>query len=126
MMKYRVGTRGSRLAVAQTKIVLQQLRRLIPSIDYKIITVATKGDIDKRPLFAINQKGIFEKDLNKLVILGNIDFAVHSLKDIPSDLSNELTIACIPKRAKANDVLVNGKKQKLTDYLLVQPLEPAA
>ena len=85
-MKYRVGTRGSRLAVAQTKIVLQQLRRLIPSIDYKIITVATKGDIDKRPLFTIDQKGIFEKDLDKLVILGNIDFAVHSLKDIPSDL----------------------------------------
>lgn len=114
-MKYRVGTRGSRLAVAQTKIVLQQLRRLMPSIDYKIITVATKGDIDKRPLFAIDQKGIFEKDLDKLVILGNIDFAVHSLKDIPSDLSNELTIACIPKRAKANDVLVNGKKQKLAE-----------
>ena len=67
-------------------------------------------------MFTIDEKGIFEKEVNEAVIRGNVDFAVHSLKDIPSDLSNELTVACIPKRAKPNDVLVNEKKIKLKDF----------
>ena len=121
-MKYTVGTRASRLAIAQTKIVLESLRRSelsvdFDTVDFDIVTVTTTGDMDKRPLFAIDQKGIFEKDLNEFVIRGNIDFAVHSLKDLPSDLADELTIACIPKRAKPNDVLVNDKKLKLTDLV---------
>jgi hydroxymethylbilane synthase len=89
------------------------LKKVYPSIDFEVVTISTKGDIDKRTLFTIDEKGIFEKEVNEAVIKGNVDFAVHSLKDIPSDLSNELTIACIPKRAKPNDVLVNEKKIKL-------------
>ena len=85
------------------------MRKAYPSIDFEVVT-RTKGDVDKRPLFTIDEKGIFEKEVNEAVIRGNVDFAVHSLKDIPSDLSNELTVACIPKRAKPNDVLVNEKK----------------
>jgi hydroxymethylbilane synthase len=111
----KVGTRGSRLAVAQTQITLRALRKAYPSIDFEVVTISTKGDVDKRPLFTIDEKGIFEKEVNEAVIRGNVDFAVHSLKDIPSDLSNELTVACIPKRAKPNDVLVNEKKIKLKD-----------
>ncbi|MFL6454227.1 MAG: hydroxymethylbilane synthase, partial [Nitrososphaeraceae archaeon] len=111
----RVGTRGSRLAIAQTQITLSALRKTNPLINFEPITISTRGDIDKRPIFTIDQKGIFEKEVNEAVIKGRVDFAVHSLKDIPSDLSDKLTIASIPKRAKPNDVLVNKKKIKLRD-----------
>jgi hydroxymethylbilane synthase len=110
-----VGARGSRLAVTQTQIVVDALRTANPSVDFELVTISTKGDLDKRPLFTIDEKGIFEKEVNEAVITGDVDFAVHSLKDIPSNLSDKLTIACIPKRGKPNDVLVNEKKIKFAD-----------
>jgi len=113
-MKYKVGTRGSRLAIAQTEIVLSILREKT-SIDYEIVTINTTGDIDKRPIFTIDEKGIFEKEINQAVISGQVDFAVHSLKDIPSDLSDKLIVASIPKRASPNGVLVSKDKLKLKE-----------
>jgi hydroxymethylbilane synthase len=111
----KVGTRGSKLAVVQTQIAVAALRKSNPSIECEIITITTKGDVDKRPIFTIDEKGIFEKELNDKVMKGSIDFAVHSLKDLPSDLNDELILASIPKRARPNDVLVNEKKLKLSD-----------
>jgi hydroxymethylbilane synthase len=113
-MKYNVGTRGSRLAIAQTEIVLSILREKT-SIDFEVVTINTTGDIDKRPIFTIDEKGIFEKEINQAVISGQVDFAVHSLKDIPSDLSDKLIVASIPKRASPNDVLVSKDKLKLKE-----------
>jgi hydroxymethylbilane synthase len=116
MMKtVRVGTRGSRLAIAQTEIALAALRKVHPQIRFEIIAISTKGDVDKRPLFTLDEKGIFEKEVNEAVKQGKVDFAVHSLKDIPSDLSNDLSVACIPKRASPNDVLVTDNGQKLKE-----------
>jgi hydroxymethylbilane synthase len=94
---------------------LNALRKTNPSVSFEPITISTRGDIDNRPIFTIDQKGVFEKEVNEAVIKCRVDFAVHSLKDIPSDLSDKLTIACVPKRAKPNDVLVNQKKIKLKD-----------
>lgn len=111
----RVGTRGSRLAIAQTEIALAALRRAHPGVRFEVVTISTKGDVDKRPLFTMDEKGIFEKEVNEAVKKGEVDFAVHSLKDVPSDLSDELVVACIPKRASPNDVLVNDKGQKLKE-----------
>lgn len=111
----KVGTRGSRLAIAQTEIALAALRKSNPRVHFEVVTISTKGDVDKRPLFTMDEKGIFEKEVNEAVRNGNVDFAVHSLKDIPSDLSGELVVACIPKRASPNDVLVNEKGQKLKE-----------
>jgi hydroxymethylbilane synthase len=111
----RVGTRGSRLAIAQTEIALSALRKAHPGVRFEVVTISTKGDVDKRPLFTMDEKGIFEKEVNEAVKNGDVDFAVHSLKDIPSDLSEELVVACIPKRASPNDVLVNDKRQKLKE-----------
>jgi hydroxymethylbilane synthase len=113
-MKYKVGTRGSRLAIAQTEIVLSILREKT-SIDFGVVTINTTGDIDRRPIFTIDEKGIFEKEINQAVISGEVDFAVHSLKDIPSDLSDKLIVASIPKRASPNDVLVSKKKLRLEE-----------
>jgi hydroxymethylbilane synthase len=109
----RVGTRGSKLAITQTEIVVTALRKELPAVNFNVVTIKTKGDIDKRPLFTIDRKGIFEKEINEAVIRSSIDFAVHSLKDIPSDLSNDLTVASIPKRSRPYDVLVSPKKIKL-------------
>ena len=108
-----VGTRGSKLAIAQTEIVVTALRRIFPSTHFSVVTIKTKGDVDKRPLFTIDRKGIFEKEINDAVIKNHIDFAVHSLKDIPSNLPKVLTIASIPKRSRPNDVLITHKKIKL-------------
>jgi hydroxymethylbilane synthase len=115
MKAIRVGTRGSRLAIAQTEIALAALRRAHPGERFEVVTISTKGDVDKRPLFTMDEKGIFEREVNEAVKKGEVNFAVHSLKDIPSDLSDELTVACIPKRASPNDVLVNDKDQKLKE-----------
>ena len=112
MNNSRVGTRGSRLAIAQTEMALCTLRTRT-SLDFEVVTISTRGDVDKRPIFSIDEKGVFEKEINQAVISGQVDFAVHSLKDIPSDLSHKLIVASIPKRARPNDVLVSKRKLKL-------------
>ncbi len=110
-----VATRGSRLALAQTEIAVLALNKVHRNIDFRILTVSTKGDVDKRPLFTMDAKGIFEKEVNEAVRKGEADFAVHSLKDVPSELSDELAVACIPKRASPRDVLVNDRSLKLME-----------
>ena len=111
----RVGTRGSRLALAQTGIAIAALKKANPGAKFEIVMISTKGDVDRRPLFTMDEKGIFEKEVNEAVKKGEVDFAVHSLKDVPSDMAEELVVACIPRRAKPNDVLVNDKGQKLAE-----------
>ncbi len=113
----RVGTRVSILAIAQTEIALVALRKVHPQVRFEVIPISTKGDVDKRPLFTLDEKGIFEKEVNEAVKQGEVDFAVHSLKDIPSDLSDDLSVACVLKRASPNDVLVTDNGQKLKDLV---------
>ncbi len=112
MIKSKVGTRGSRLAIAQTEIALRSLRSKA-SLEFEIMHIVTRGDMDRRPLFTLDEKGIFEKELDQAVISGKIDFAIHSLKDIPTDLSKKLVVASIPKRSKPNDVLVSKRNFRL-------------
>ena len=101
-----VGTRGSKLSLAQTNWVLSELKKENSSGEFEIKTITTKGDTDTRALFTIDQKGIFEKEIDKAVAEKQVDFAVHSLKDVPSDISKSLIIACIPKRESVNDVFI--------------------
>ena len=105
-MKYIIGTRGSKLSIAQTNWVISELKKTDPDVDFEIKTIKTRGDIDTRPIFTIEQKGIFEKEIDKAVAENQIHFAVHSLKDVPSDLPDELVLACIPIREPTNDILV--------------------
>ena len=105
-MTFLVGTRGSKLSLAQTNWVISELQKENDGSEFEIKTITTKGDTDSRALFTIDQKGIFEKEIDKAVAEKEIDFAVHSLKDVPSDISESLTIACIPKRESANDVII--------------------
>src|SRR5207245_221145 len=106
-MNYLVGTRGSQLSLAQTNWVISELKKKSPDAEFEIVTIKTKGDTDARPLFTINQKGIFEKEIDRAVAEKKVDFAVHSLKDVPAELPDELVLACIPKREDPNDVFIS-------------------
>ena len=114
-MKYVVGARGSQLSVAQTNWVISELKKVNPGCDYEIKTITTKGDTDARPLFTIDQKGIFEKEIDKAVAQKEVDFAVHSLKDVPSELDENLILASIPKREAVNDVFISSDGSTLDD-----------
>ena len=96
-LKYLVGARGSQLSVAQTNWVISELKKVNPDAEFEIKPITTKGDTDSRPLFTIDQKGIFEKEVDRAVAQKEVDFAVHSLKDVPSKLDPGLVLACIPK-----------------------------
>ncbi|MDH3277634.1 MAG: hydroxymethylbilane synthase [Nitrosopumilus sp.] len=112
-MKYIIGARGSQLSIAQTNWVINQLQNVHPNIEFEIKSITTKGDTDSRPLFTIDQKGIFEKEIDKAVAQKEIDFAVHSLKDVPSQLDENLVLACIPKREMVNDVFISSDNSSL-------------
>ena len=105
-MNFIVGARGSKLSQAQTNWVISELQKIDSSLSFEFKTITTKGDTDTRPLFAMEQKGIFEKEIDRAVFEKEVDFAVHSLKDVPSQLDENLIIACIPKREAINDVLI--------------------
>ena len=106
-MKYKIGTRGSPLSLAQTNWVILELKKKSPQTEFDVITITTKGDTDARPLFTINQKGIFEKEIDRAVAENKVDFAVHSLKDVPTELPEGLVLACIPKREATNDIFIS-------------------
>jgi hydroxymethylbilane synthase len=107
-LNYKIGTRGSRLSLAQTNWVISELKKANPDSDYEIKTITTKGDTDARPLFALEQKGIFEKEIDRAVAEKEVDFAVHSLKDVPSELSPNLSLSCVPIREAVNDVFISS------------------
>jgi hydroxymethylbilane synthase len=111
---YRVATRGSKLALIQTEILNRSLRNIFPSMNCDIIRIKSMGDIKRnKVLFSVNEKGIFEKEVDRTVLEERADFAVHSIKDIPTELDGDLVIASILKRESPNDVLIGKSKMKL-------------
>ncbi len=114
-MIYTVGTRGSKLALAQTNRTLQQIKQQRPDVDFKLKIIKTIGDKEHgKPLFSIDAKGIFEKEIDQEVVSGQIDFAVHSLKDVPIvEQQTGTVLAAIPKRDSPCDVFISTNKIKL-------------
>ena len=84
------------------------MRETEPNLNIRMNKVTTKGDRDKRPFYIINQVGVFEKEVNERLLQYKADFAVHSLKDLHAGISDQLVIACIPKRERPNDVFINS------------------
>ncbi len=113
--KYVVAARGSRLSLAQAGAVVGRLEETNPGTSYEITTITTRGDTDARPLFAIDQKGIFEKEVDRAVADGRADFAVHSMKDVPSELPDGLELACVPERERPEDVLITADGSTLEE-----------
>ena len=105
--KFRVGTRGSRLALRQTEEVLDQLRAIVPQLEFDVVTIKTGGDAAANVPLAELGLGIFVKELERALLDGEIDMAVHSLKDLPTQLPDGLIIGAVCKRQDPRDVLVN-------------------
>jgi hydroxymethylbilane synthase len=103
-----VGTRGSKLSLVQTNNVLESLKSLNPDLAFKVKVIKTLGDKEQiTSLFSLDRKGIFEKEIDLAIEKGKVDFAVHSLKDVPILEHSKTTIAAIPKRNSPNDVLIS-------------------
>jgi hydroxymethylbilane synthase len=106
-MHIKVGARGSDLSLAQTRWLIGTLVEANPGLDVELIVIDTHGDRDQTSsLMDLGVPGGFVKDIEKALLDGSIDLAVHSLKDVPTDAVPGLTLAAIPVRAPAHDVLL--------------------
>jgi hydroxymethylbilane synthase len=104
-----LATRGSRLALRQTEIVSEALRSRYPSIEIEVLAVRTRGDRDQRPYRQIGGKGLFTTEVERQVVEGRADAAVHSAKDLTSELGPGCEIASVLPRSPAHDVVVGGE-----------------
>src|SRR5262249_46813781 len=96
----RIGTRGSKLALAQAQLVQASLQNHYPDLDAALVTITTTGDrFLEQPLSTIGGKGEFVKEIEDALDAKTIDCAVHSLKDVPSELAPGLVLAAIPRRS---------------------------
>lgn len=106
-MKLRVGTRRSPLARAQASMACDLLRAAVPGLEVGLVAMETAGDrIRDRPLRESGGKGLFVKELDEALLDGTIDCAVHSLKDVPSNLPAGIVLGAVPPRADARDALI--------------------
>jgi hydroxymethylbilane synthase len=106
-LKLVVGSRGSKLALAQTQWVIDSLKNASPEMDFEIKIIKTKGDkIVDVALDKIGDKGLFVKEIEEELLNGGIDLAVHSMKDIPSFLPEGLIFAGAPEREDCRDALI--------------------
>ncbi len=108
--RLRLGTRGSLLARTQSQLIAGELEKRHPGLEVELIIVKTSGDtIQDRPLHEEGGKGLFVKELELALLAGEVDFAVHSYKDVPVTMplveQSGLVIAATPKREDARDVL---------------------
>jgi hydroxymethylbilane synthase len=103
----RIGTRGSALAIQQTQIVVDALHAAWPDLSVDVMHIRTTGDrIQDVPLAKIGDKGLFVKEIEEALLDGRIDWAVHSVKDLPSELPNGLSIGTLAARSDPRDALV--------------------
>ncbi|HTL71373.1 MAG TPA: hydroxymethylbilane synthase [Candidatus Eisenbacteria bacterium] len=112
---FRLGTRGSRLALAQSGEIRRRLAALWPRLRFETVVVKTTGDeFQGVELFRKSGVGVFTKAIEKKLLSGEIDFAVHSLKDLPTDLPKGLVLAAVPRRLDPGDVLLSKKRHTLS------------
>ena len=106
-MRYRVGTRGSKLALAQTKQVIEKLKSAFPEDEFDVVIIKTTGDMDqKSQLDQIGSKGIFVKEIEEELLEEKIHLAVHSMKDMPDTTADGLIFTKAWKREDPRDVLI--------------------
>lgn len=110
MKEVRIATRASKLALAQTKQVENLLSSVAPDLPVSIVEISTKGDRDKSDfLYKVSSVGFFTSEVERVLLDGRADIAVHSLKDLPTAITKGLTISAIPQREQVHDVIVAAK-----------------
>ena len=106
-MHYRIGTRGSKLALVQSEYVKRRMEEAYPEDTFELVIIKTTGDkVTDKPLAAIGTKGLFVKEIEEALLSGSIDMAVHSMKDMPAECATGLTFAKAWKREDCRDVLI--------------------
>ena len=113
-MNIKIGTRKSKLALAQTTMVVNEIKKYFPSINIQVVYFTTNGDkILNKPLINIGGKGVFVTEIEDALINKEIDLAVHSAKDLPLQLQDNLTISAVLKRGNYRDTLVTVKGKEI-------------
>lgn len=113
-MNIKIGTRKSKLALAQTNMVVNEIKNYFPSINIEVVHFTTKGDkVLNKPLINIGGKGVFVTEIEDALINKEIDLAVHSAKDLPLKLQDNLTISAVLKRGNYRDTLVTVKGKEI-------------
>ena len=114
MTKLRIGTRGSRLALRQARLVETELRAVFPSLETEITEIRTAGDMNlEEDISRIGGKGVFVKEIEQSLLSGKTDIAVHSMKDMPSVLPDGLIIGSVLRREDPRDVFVSADGRTL-------------
>lgn len=112
----RVGTRESALAIAQTKLIINKLQDKFPQIQFEMIGFNTKGDrLLNTKLDLIGGKGLFVKEIENALIEDRIDIAVHSMKDMPTFMPEQLVVAAVSEREDPRDVLITTDGKGIND-----------
>lgn len=115
-MKIRIGSRESRLAVIQSRLVMDRIAQAEPQAELELVTMKTTGDkILDKTLDKIGGKGLFVRELDQALRAGRADFTVHSLKDMPMEVPEDLPLAAFSKREDPRDVLVLPEGAKELD-----------
>jgi hydroxymethylbilane synthase len=115
---FRIGARGSKLSLAQTELTRTALAARLgaPVEAFEIVPIVTSGDqIQDRRLIEAGGKGLFTKELDEALRDGRIDLAIHSLKDLPTLLPDDIALACVPEREDPRDAFVSLKAKTLAD-----------
>jgi len=111
-----LGTRGSKLALQQSQWFQGRLREVAPDVQVTLRKIQTSGDkIVDVPLAKIGGKGLFVKEIEEALLAGEIDLAVHSMKDVPAQLPDGLEILCVPPREDARDALISRDGRRFKD-----------
>lgn len=110
----KVGTRKSLLALKQTEMAIEAVKNKFPDLEFETVGISTRGDRNlEKPLGEIGDKGLFVSEIEKMIKKGEIDFAVHSGKDLPLELYEGLEISSVLSRDDRRDVLVTVKGQPI-------------
>lgn len=112
--RVRIGTRGSPLALAQTRWVEARLQALHPGLATELVIIKTTGDkLKDVPLAQIGGKGLFIKEIEEALLAGQVDLAVHSLKDMPAEMPPGCTLGAVPEREDCRDAFISHRHASL-------------
>ena len=117
-MNIKIGTRGSKLALTQANFVAEKIKKIMPETDIEISVIKTSGDIMQDiSLLKIGGKGVFVKEIEDALLSNTIDLAVHSMKDVPTEIPAGLEFAAILQREDARDILASRDNRKIEQML---------